>query len=92
MLSFHNKIINGDSLNELKKIPDKSFDLVFADPPYNMQLGETLRSPDASKVKGVDDQCDQFERFTHSDNFSKSRLIECKRILKDHESHWVIGS
>ena len=48
-----NKIINGDCLKELKKIPDKSFDLVFADPPYNMQIGETLRRPDASKVKAL---------------------------------------
>ena len=92
MLSFHNKIINGDSLNELKKIPDKSFDLVFADPPYNMQIGETLRRPDASKVKGVDDKWDQFESFKHYDNFCKSWLIECKRILKDNGSIWVIGS
>ena len=92
MLSFHNKIINGDSLNELKKIPDKSFDLVFADPPYNMQIGETLRRPDASKVKGVDDKWDQFESLKHYDNFCKSWLIECKRILKDNGSIWVIGS
>ena len=54
MSKFLNTIINGDCLNELKKIPDKSFDLVFADPPYNMQLGETLTRPDASKVNGVD--------------------------------------
>ena len=44
MLDFQNKIINGDSLKKIKKIPDKSFDLVFADPPYNMQIGETLRT------------------------------------------------
>ena len=81
MLSFHNKIINGDSLNELKKIPDKSFDLVFADPPYNMQIGETLRRPDSSKVKGVDDKWDQFESFKHYDDFCKIWLTECKRIL-----------
>ena len=58
-----NKIINGDCLNELKKIPDKSFDLVFADPPYNMQLGETLTRPDSSKVNGVNDKWDQFSSF-----------------------------
>ncbi len=92
MLNFTNKIVNGDSLTELKKIPDKSFDLVFADPPYNMQIGETLRRPDASKVKGVNDKWDQFESFKHYDIFCKSWLIECKRILKDHGSIWVIGS
>ena len=87
-----NKIINGDCLYELKKIPDKSFDLVFADPPYNMQIGETLTRPDASKVKGVDDKWDQFDSFKHYDDFCKAWLIECKRILKDNGSIWVIGS
>ena len=56
MSKFLNKILNGDCLKELKKIPDKTFNLVFADPPYNMQIGETLRRPDSSKVKGVDDK------------------------------------
>jgi len=92
MSKFSNKIINGDSLLELKKIPDKTFDLVFADPPYNMQIGETLRRPDASKVKGVDDKWDQFHSFKHYDDFCKAWLIECKRILKDSGSIWVIGS
>ena len=55
MLKFSNKIINGDCLKELKKIPDKTFDLVFADPPYNMQIGEKLTRPDSSKVNGVND-------------------------------------
>ena len=92
MLNFQNKIINGDSLQELRKIPDKSFDLVFADPPYNMQIGETLRRPDSSKVKGVDDKWDQFKSFKHYDEFCKTWLTECKRILKDSGSIWVIGS
>ena len=92
MLDFQNKIVNGDSLKELKKIPDKSFDLVFADPPYNMQIGETLTRPDASKVNGVDDKWDQFNSFKHYDDFCKSWLIECKRILKDNGGIWVIGS
>ena len=53
MSKFSKKIINGDWLKELKKIPDKTFDLVFADPPYNMQIGEKLTRPDSSKVNGV---------------------------------------
>ena len=53
MSQIINQIVNGNSLKEIKKIPDKSFDLVFADPPYNMQIGETLTRPDASKVNGV---------------------------------------
>ena len=51
-----NKILNGDCVEELKKIPDKSFDLIFADPPYNLQIGEKLKRPDDSKVNGVDDK------------------------------------
>ena len=92
MSNFFNKLINGNSLDELKKIPDKTFDLVFADPPYNMQIGETLRRPDTSKVKGVNDHWDKFESFEHYDNFCKSWLTECKRILKDSGCIWVIGS
>ena len=92
MSKVFNKIINGDCLLEIKKIPDKSFDLVFADPPYNMQIGETLTRPDASKVNGVDDKWDQFNSFKHYDDFCKSWLTECKRILKDNGSIWVIGS
>ncbi len=92
MSSFFNKIINGDCLTEIKKIPDNSFDLVFADPPYNMQLGKNLRRPDSSKVNGVNDKWDQFISFKHYDEFSKTWLTECKRILKENGSIWVIGS
>ena len=92
MSIFLNNIVIGDSLKEIKKIPDRSFDLVFADPPYNMQIGETLTRPDASKVNGVDDKWDQFNSFKHYDDFSKSWLKECRRILKDNGSIWVIGS
>ena len=92
MLKFSNKIINGDCLKELKKIPDKTFDLVFADPPYNMQIGEKLTRPDSSKVNGVNDKWDQFNSFKHYDEFCKSWLAECKRVLKDNGSIWVIGS
>ena len=92
MSKFINKILNGDCLKELKKIPSKTFDLVFADPPYNMQIGEKLTRPDDSKVDGVNDKWDQFDNFKDYDNFSKSWLIECKRVLKDDGAIWVIGS
>jgi site-specific DNA-methyltransferase (adenine-specific)/modification methylase len=92
MSNYFNNIINGNSLEELKKIPDKSFDLVFADPPYNMQIGEKLKRPDDSKVNGVNDKWDQFASFEDYDNFSKVWLTECKRVLKDNGSIWVIGS
>ena len=92
MTKFLNKIIHGESLEILKKIPDKTFDLVFADPPYNMQIGEKLKRPDDSKVNGVNDKWDQFSNFKHYDDFSKAWLKECKRILKDNGSMWVIGT
>ena len=92
MTKFSNKVINGNSLEILKKIPDETFDLVFADPPYNMQIGEKLKRPDDSKVNGVNDKWDQFSNFKHYDDFSKKWLKECKRILKDNGSIWVIGT
>ena len=60
---FKNKILNGDSLEELKNIPSETFDLVFADPPYNLQLKNELIRPDRSKVSAVNDKWDQFENF-----------------------------
>jgi len=92
MTKFENKIVNGNSLEVLKKIPDKTFNLIFADPPYNLQIGKKLKRPDDSKVNGVNDKWDQFESFKHYDDFCKDWLKECKRILKDNGSIWVIGS
>ena len=92
MSKFENKIVNGNSLEILKQIPNKTFDLIFADPPYNLQIGEKLKRPDDSKVNGVNDTWDQFESFKHYDDFCKDWLKECKRVLKDDGSIWVIGS
>ena len=92
MSKFLNKIINADCLKEVKKIPDKSFDLIFADPPYNMQINDKLLRPDSTKVDGVNDKWDQFNNFEHYDNFTTLWLSECKRVLKDNGSIWVIGS
>ena len=68
--NFKNKIINGDSIKELKKIPNETFDLIFADPPYNLQLKNELIRPDRSKVSAVNDKWDQFESFKKYDEFS----------------------
>jgi len=87
-----NKIINGDSLEELKKIPSETFNLVFADPPYNLQLKRELTRPDRSKVNPVNDKWDQFKSFQKYDEFTYSWLSECKRILKKDGAIWVIGS
>ena len=57
---FKNKLINGDSLKGLKKIPNETFDLIFADPPYNLQLKNKLTRPDRTKVNAVNDKWDQF--------------------------------
>ncbi len=91
-VNLKNKIINGDSLRELKKIPDESFDLIFADPPYNLQLKGELTRPDRSRVSAVNDKWDQFESFKKYDDFTYSWLRECKRILKKNGAIWVIGS
>jgi len=90
--NFKNKIINGDNFEELKKIPSETFDLVFADPPYNLQLKNKLTRPDRSKVSAVNDKWDQFESFKKYDEFTITWLKECKRILKKNGAIWVIGS
>jgi len=89
---FKNKIINGNSLEELKKIPNETFDLIFADPPYNLQLRNELLRPDRSKVSAVNDKWDQFDTFKKYDEFTYAWLSECKRILKKDGAIWVIGS
>ena len=85
-------ILKGDCLEILKSFPDNSVDLVFADPPYNMQTeGELLRT-DGSSFNGVTDKWDKFEDLHDYDEFSKKWLQECKRILKKDGTIWVIGS
>jgi modification methylase len=85
-------IIQGDCLEVLKSLPSKSVDLVFADPPYNLQLGGDLHRPDNSKVDAVDDHWDQFASFEAYDAFTRAWLSECRRVLKDEGTLWVIGS
>ena len=92
MSKFLNKIVNGNSLKILKTIPNKTFNLVFADPPYNLQIGKKLKRPDDSKVNGVNDKWDHFKSFKDYDNFCKKWLTECQRVLKDNGSIWVIGT
>ena len=86
------KYILGDSLIELKKLKDHSVDMVFCDPPYNLQLSKTLYRPDATKVSGVNDDWDKFNNFQDYDTFTKVWLSEIKRILKPDGCLWVIGS
>ena len=86
------KYILGDSLIELKKFKDHSVDMVFCDPPYNLQLSKTLYRPDATKVSGVNDDWDKFNNFQDYDIFTKTWLSEIRRILKPDGCLWVIGS
>jgi modification methylase len=89
---LHNTILVGDCTEELRKIPSASVDLVFADPPYNLQLAGDLTRPDQSKVDAVDDHWDKFASFAHYDRFTKTWLDECRRALKPSGALWVIGS
>ncbi len=85
-------IYQGDCLEVLRGLPDASVDLVFADPPYNLQLQNTLLRPNNSKVDAVDDHWDQFDDFAAYDAFTRAWLGECRRVLKDSGALWVIGS
>lgn len=87
-----NSILEGDCLEQLRKLPTGSVDLVFADPPYNLQLGGGLTRPDQSKVDGVDDAWDRFDSFAAYDAFTRAWLDECRRVLKPTGTIWVIGS
>ena len=86
------RILQGDSIEVLASLPERSVDLVFADPPYNLQLEGELRRPNNSKVDAVDDAWDQFESFEAYDTFSRAWLTAARRVLKDDGAIWVIGS
>lgn len=87
-----NKILIGDSIKMLASLPSQSVDAVFADPPYNLQLGGDLVRPDHSQVDAVDDDWDKFADFATYDRFTHAWLKEAKRILKPDGCLWVIGS
>ena len=86
------QILSGDCVAEMRKLPDASIDLVFADPPYNLQLGGDLNRPDGSHVDAVTDDWDQFDSFALYDQFTRDWLTECRRVLKPDGALWVIGS
>src|SRR6267378_5789210 len=82
----------GDCVAEMAKLPAESVDLVFADPPYNLQLQGDLKRPDDSRVDAVDDDWDKFSSFVAYDDFTRDWLIECRRVMKHEATLWVIGS
>jgi modification methylase len=86
------RVIEGDCIENMKALPEGSVDLIFADPPYNLQLQNELRRPDQSKVDAVDDTWDQFGSFEDYDRFTREWLTAAKRVLKENGALWVIGS
>ncbi|SIO21547.1 site-specific DNA-methyltransferase [Vannielia litorea] len=87
-----NQILPGDCIAEMNKLPEASVDLIFADPPYNLQLKGNLHRPDNSQVDAVDDHWDQFDSFKAYDTFTEEWLAAARRILKPDGAIWVIGS
>ena len=84
-----NSIILGECISTLKELDDESVDLIFADPPYNLQLEKDLFRPNQSKVDGVFDDWDQFESLKAYEEFSLQWIKEVKRVLKKDGSFWV---
>ena len=86
------EILVGDCVAEMAKLPAASADLVFADPPYNLQLQGDLKRPDDSRVDAVDDDWDKFSSFSAYDDFTRAWLIACRRVMTPTATLWVIGS
>jgi modification methylase len=85
-------VLAGDCVETLRTLPEACADLVFADPPYNLQLQNDLKRPDDSRVDAVDDDWDQFASFAAYDEFTRAWLSACRRVMKQNASIWVIGS
>ncbi len=86
------QVLHGNCIDLMRALPDQSVNLVFADPPYNLQLQHALWRPNMTMVDAVDDEWDQFESFHAYDDFTRAWLTECRRVLKEDGSIWVIGS
>ncbi len=89
---FLDRILIGDCVASLEKLPAASVDMIFADPPYNLQLEGALHRPDQSLVDAVDDEWDQFSSFADYDAFTRAWLLACRRVMKPNATLWVIGS
>lgn len=85
-------ILQGDCREALQTLPAGSVDAIFADPPYHLQLRQELLRPNLTKVDAVDDEWDQFSDFAEYDQFTQEWLEQCRRVLKDTGTIWVIGS
>lgn len=87
-----NTILDGECIEVMRSLPEASVDLIFADPPYNLQLRGDLHRPDNSRVDAVDDHWDQFSSFAAYDRFTRDWLAAARRLLKPNGAIWVIGS
>jgi modification methylase len=85
-------ILIGDCVDRLAELPAESVDLIFADPPYNLQLQGDLKRPDDSRVDAVDDAWDKFASFSAYDGFTRAWLLACRRVMRPTATLWVIGS
>lgn len=92
LAAWLDQTIHGDCLEVLQKLPAESVDLIFADPPYNLQLQGELLRPNLSRVQGVDEDWDKFETLNAYDEFTIDWLSACRRVLKPTGTLWVIGS
>ncbi len=88
----YDEIVVGDCVAAMNRLPEASVDLVFADPPYNLQLEGALTRPDHSVVDAVDDHWDKFASFASYDTFTRDWLLAARRVMKPHATLWVIGS
>ena len=89
---FISRVLVGDCIEQMNKLPEVSVDLIFADPPYNLQLNGDLSRPDQTKVDGVNESWDKFSSISEYDFYTKQWLIAARRILKPNGTIWVIGS
>ena len=87
-----NKILIGDCIDHMDALPSESVDMIFGDPPYNLQLAGDLHRPNNTRVNGVEENWDKFTDFAHYDDFTCRWLTAAQRILKPTGSIWVIGS
>ena len=90
--SYLNRVVVGDCIEKMNELPPESVDLIFADPPYNLQLNGVLERPDQTKVDGVKESWDKFKSISDYDNYTKQWMSSARRILKPNGSIWVIGS
>ena len=90
--SYLNRVIVGDCIEKMNELPPESVDLIFADPPYNLQLNGDLERPDQTIVDGVKESWDKFNSISDYDNYTKQWMSSARRVLKSNGSIWVIGS